>query len=147
MNQVTAHLAISLDGFVAGPEQSLENPLGIGGLKLHQWVFRTAAWQRQHGSDVGEDSADSRVVDESVRDVGAYIMGRRMFGGGEGAWDESWRGWWEEEPPFHVPVFVLTHHPREPLEMAGGTTFFFVTDGIGAALSQARAAAGERDVA
>jgi dihydrofolate reductase len=147
MSAVTCHISISLDGFVAGPNQSLTNPLGEGGMRLHEWAFATESWREQHGRRGGERSADADVVDEVTRGVGAYIMGRRMFGGGEGPWDESWRGWWGEDPPYHVPVFVLTHHPREPLEMQGGTTFNFVTDGIESALEQARAAAGDRDVA
>ena len=135
MSRVTCRISVSLDGFVAGPEQSPEDPLGQGGERLHEWAFGTV------------DEADARVLDEAVRGVGAYVMGRKMFGGGEGPWDETWTGWWGEDPPYHVPVFVLTHHPREPLEMRGGTTFTFVTDGIESALAQARAAAGDEDVA
>jgi dihydrofolate reductase len=146
MNSVTCQISISLDGFVAGPDQSLENPIGEGGMRLHEWAFRTAGWQRQHGSGDGEDNADSQVVDEVVQGVGAYIMGRKMFGGGEGAWDEGWTGWWGDDPPFHTPVFVLTHHPRAPLPMNGGTSFTFVTAGFAAALELARDAAGEKDV-
>ena len=147
MNSVTCHIAISLDGFVAGPNQSTENPIGEGGMRLHQWAFETASWREQHGSEGGERTADSEVVDEVVQGVGAYIMGRRMFGGGDGPWDASWKGWWGEDPPYHAPVFVLTHHPREALKMEGGTTFTFVTDGIESALEQARTAAGGNDVA
>jgi dihydrofolate reductase len=147
MGSVTCHIAMSLDGFVAGPNQSFENPLGEGGMRLHDWVFETFSWREQHGSQGGERGADSDVVDEVVRGVGAYIMGRKMFGGGNGAWDESWTGWWGDEPPFHAPVFVLTHHARDPVPMAGGTTFTFVTGGVEAALEQARTAAGGRDVA
>ena len=146
MNSVTCQISISLDGFVAGPNQSLENPLGEGGMRLHEWVFATAAWRRQHGGEGGEPNLDSDIVDEAVANVGAYIMGRRMFGGGDGAWDPAWRGWWGEDPPFHVPVFVLTHHPREPLPLQGGTKFTFITDGIESALEQARSAAGDKDV-
>ena len=146
MNSVTCQISISLDGFVAGANQSLENPLGEGGMRLHEWLFATAAWRRQHGGEGGEPNLDSDIVDEAVANVGAYIMGRRMFGGGDGAWDPAWRGWWGEDPPFHVPVFVLTHHPREPLPLQGGTTFTFVTDGIESALEQARSAAGDKDV-
>jgi dihydrofolate reductase len=146
MSQVTAQISISLDGFVAGPNQSLENPIGENGLRLHQWMFETASWRGEHGLDGGEANADSDVVDGLVKNVGAYIMGRRMFGGGEGPWDKSWSGWWGDDPPFHVPVFVLTHHPRRPLALKGGTTFTFVTDGIHAALDRARAAAGTRQV-
>ena len=130
MRAVTCHISISLDGFVAGPNQSLDNPIGEGGLRLHEWVFATDSWRAQHGLSGGEHTADAEIVDEVVQDVGAYIMGRKMFGGGSGMWDESWRGWWGEDPPYHVPVFVLTHHPREPLVMQGGTSFTFVTDGI-----------------
>jgi dihydrofolate reductase len=146
MSSVTCHISISLDGFVAGPNQSLENPIGEGGMRLHEWAFESAGWRRQQGSDGGRPGPDSDVVDEVVENVGAYIMGRKMFGGGAGAWDNEWTGWWGEDPPYHVPVFVLTHHPREPLPMRGGTTFAFVTEGIEAALEQAKAAAGERDV-
>jgi dihydrofolate reductase len=143
---VTCHIAISLDGFVAGPDQSLDDPIGKGGMQLHQWAFRTAAWNREHGLEAGEDNADSKVVEDVVKGIGAYVMGRKMFGGGDGPWDQRWRGWWGEDPPYHVPVFVLTHHAREPLAMQGGTTFHFVTDGVEAALDRARAAAGDLDV-
>ncbi len=147
MGSVNCHISMSLDGFVAGPEQSPENPIGKGGMRLHQWAFATASWREQHGQQGGERAPDSDVIDEVLDGVGAHVMGRRMFGGGAGPWDESWRGWWGEEPPFHAPVFVLTHHPREPLAMRGGTTFTFVTGGIQAALDQARAAAGAKHVA
>jgi dihydrofolate reductase len=147
MSKVTCQISISLDGFAAGPEQSVEDPLGKGGTRLHEWVLRTEAWRRQHGLEGGERNADSEVADALTRGVGAYVMGRRMFGGGEGPWDEAWTGWWGDEPPFHAPVFVLTHHAREPLAMQGGTTFTFVTGGIEPALEQARAAAGGQDVA
>jgi dihydrofolate reductase len=143
---VRAQISISLDGFVAGPNQSPQDPIGEGGMRLHEWVFGTHAWLEQHGKEGGERNADSQVVEDAVRNVGAYIMGRKMFGGGEGPWDEGWRGWWGEEPPFHTPVYVLTHHEREPLPMLAGTTFTFVTGGIEAALAQARAAAGGQDV-
>jgi dihydrofolate reductase len=146
MNSVTCQISISLDGFVAGPNQSVENPIGEGGMRLHEWVFQTDSWHEQHGSDGGRRTADSEVVEEVFQGVGAYIMGRKMFGGGDGPWDEAWTGWWGEDPPYHTPVFVLTHHAREPLEMQGGTTFAFVTDGIESALEQARAAAGDGDV-
>jgi len=146
MTSVKSHISISLDGFVAGPNQSLENPIGEGGMRLHEWAFETDSWREQHGMEGGDPSADAEVADEVVQSVGAYIMGRNMFGGGHGPWDESWRGWWGEDPPFHTPVFVLTHHPREALAMQGDTTFTFVTDGIEAALGQARAAAGDGDV-
>jgi dihydrofolate reductase len=147
MSSVTCHISVSLDGFVAGPNQSVKHPLGEGGMRLHQWAFATESWREQHGGRGGERNADAEVVDEVVQGVGAYIMGRKMFGGGDGPWDESWTGWWGEDPPYHTPVFVLTHHPREPLPMQGGTTFTFVTDGIESALEQARAAAGDGDVA
>ena len=147
MDLVMSHISISLDGFVAGPNQSFENPIGEGGLRLHDWVFTTAAWLRQQGLEGGTDNEDSMVVDEVVANVETYIMGRKMFGGGDGPWDETWTGWWGENPPYHAPVFVLTHHPRDPLTMQGGTTFTFVADGIESALEQARAAAGDDDVA
>jgi len=115
-------------------------------MRLHQWLFETASWRQQQGLEGGARTPDSEVVDEVVRGVGAYIMGRRMFGGGDGEWDETWTGWWGEEPPYHAPVFVLTHHSRAALSMRGGTTFTFVTDGIDSALEQARSAAGDRDI-
>ena len=139
-------ISVSLDGFVAGPNQSPESPLGEGGERLHEWAIATESWNRQHGHGGGEPGANSEVIDEVTQGIGAYIMGRGMFGGGAGPWDQSWTGWWGDEPPFHVPVFVLTHHAREPLEMQGGTTFTFVTDGIQAALAQARGAAGNEAV-
>lgn len=144
--RVICQISISLDGFVAGPNQSLQNPIGEGGMRLHEWLFATANWHRRQGEAGGEDGPDSEVADELNQDIGAYIMGRNMFGGGTGAWDPAWRGWWGEDPPYHVPVFVLTHHARDPLPMQGGTTFNFVTDGPAAALEMARAAAGDRDV-
>jgi dihydrofolate reductase len=147
MLTTTSHISISLDGFVAGPNQSLDNPIGEGGMRLHEWLFATASWRRQSGGQGGEQNADAEVVDDVVRNIGAYIMGRKMFGGGDGPWDESWTGWWGDEPPFRAPVFVLTHHPRNQLTMKGGTTFTFVTDGIEAAHEQARAAAGQAGVA
>jgi len=116
-------------------------------MRLHQWLFETASWREQHGQRGGARTVDSDVVDELVQDVGAYIMGRKMFGGGAGNWDPTWKGWWGDDPPYHVPVYVLTHHTREPLPMQGGTTFTFVTSGIGSALEQARSAAGDRDIA
>ena len=147
MSSVNCHISISLDGFVAGPKQSVENPIGEGGMRLHEWVFATASWRTQHGLDGGERGADAEVIDEVVQGVGAYIMGRKMFGGGDGPWDETWTGWWGEDPPFHAPVFVLSHPPREPLAMKGGTTFTFVTDGIESALELARTAADDNNVA
>jgi dihydrofolate reductase len=146
MSKVSCHISISLDGFVAGPGQSLEDPIGRGGMRLHEWVFPTRSWRAQAGLDGGEDGPDSEVAAEVVQGVGAYVMGRNMFGPGRGGWDESWTGWWGDEPPYHVPVFVLTHHDRRPLVMRGGTTFTFVTDGIEAALAQAKEAAGAGDV-
>ena len=146
MDLVTCQISISLDGFVAGPNQSLDNPIGEGGMRLHEWVFPTASWRRQQGMEGGVDGPDSEVAHEVFQDVGAYIMGRKMFGGGPGDWDQEWRGWWGDDPPFHTPVFVLTHHPREPLTMKGGTTFNFVTDGIESAMQQAQAAAGDHKV-
>jgi dihydrofolate reductase len=139
---------MSLDGFVAGPNPSLEKPLGEGGDLLHEWAFAAASWREQHGLEGGEANADSDVIEESLAATGAVVMGRRMFSGGEGPWEDDRRadGWWGEDPPFHVPVFVLTHHARETKVMEGGTSFTFVTDGIEAALEQARAAAGEKDV-
>jgi dihydrofolate reductase len=147
MSTFRFQLAASLDGYVAGPDQSEEHPLGVGGMELHQWVLKLEAW-RKHGLEGGEVNASTPVVEEAQANVGATVMGRNMFGGGPGPWreDPPWRGWWGDNPPFHTPVFVLTHHPRAPLEMAGGTTFIFVTDGIEAALEQARQAAGGRDV-
>jgi dihydrofolate reductase len=147
MNAVTCQISISLDGFVAGRNQSLENPIGEGGMRLHEWVFATDSWRGQQGLEGGERNTDAEVIDEVFQGVGAYIMGRKMFGGGSGPWDETWTGWWGENPPFHAPVFVLTHHERAPLSMKGGTTFTFVTGGIESALKQARTAAGEQDVA
>ena len=146
MPVVKSHLAISLDGFVAGPNQSLENPIGEGGMRLHQWMFETAAWRKQHGEPGGERTADSDVVESLSHGICAYIMGRKMFGGGAGEWDLEWKGWWGEDPPYHAPVLVLTHHRRESLPMRGGTTFHFVTSGIEAGLEQARSAAGGKDV-
>jgi len=146
MGLVSCQISISLDGFVAGPNQSLDNPLGEGGMRLHEWVFPTASWRRHQGQEGGVDNSDSEVVDEVSEGIGAYIMGRNMFGGGPGDWDRNWKGWWGPDPPYHTPVFVLTHHPREPLPMQGGTTFTFVTDGIESALEQAQAAAGDQIV-
>lgn len=141
MSIVSCHVSMSLDGFVAGPDQSAKNPVGVGGMRLYQWVFASKAWHEHQGRQGGEQTVDCQVIEEVLDGVGAYIMGRHMFGGGEGPWDESWHGWWGEEPAFRAPVFVLTHYPREPLEMRGGTTFTFVTEGIEAALEQARRAA------
>jgi dihydrofolate reductase len=139
---------MSLDGFVAGPEQSVDNPLGIGGMRLHEWAVPLAAWRAPHGLEGGEVNASTPIMEESIANIGATVMGRNMFGGHPGPWaaTDPWTGWWGSNPPFHHPVFVLTHHPRKPLELDGGTTFFFVTEGIESALRQARHAAGGRDV-
>jgi len=138
---------VSIDGFGAGPEQSLENPLGVRGPELMEWFFATRAWRRMHGEEGGETGVDDQVAEESMAGLGAWILGRNMFGPIRGPWpDESWKGWWGEEPPYRCPVFVLTHHARAPLPMKGGTVFHFVTDGIRAALERARAAAGDRDI-
>jgi len=145
MGKVKVSMAMSLDGFVAGPDQSLENPLGEGGMQLHEWLFELEAFQAEHGGGGGTTNASTQIVTD-LQDAGAHVMGRKMFGGGSGPWDESWKGWWGDEPPYHGPVFVLTNHPREPLPMQGGTTFYFVTDGIDAALGRAREAAGDADV-
>jgi dihydrofolate reductase len=141
-------ISMSLDGFVAGPNQSVDHPLGMGGMRLHEWVVPLAAWRKAHGMEGGEVNESSKLVEESVANIGATIMGRNMFGGHPGAWDANkpWNGWWGENPPFHHPVFVLTHHARAPLKMQGGTTFTFVTGGIQAALEQARNAAGGKDI-
>src|SRR5438552_7044719 len=141
--------SISIDGFGAGPGQDLENPLGVGGLKVFDWFFPTRTWQRMHGNEDGETGVDDDVAARGFENIGAYILGRNMFGPVRGPWPEGpdeWNGWWGDEPPYHTPVFVLTHHTRAPLEMAGGTEFRFVTEGIHAALEQAKAAAGGRDV-
>jgi len=143
---VQARIAVSLDGFIAGPNQGVEHPLGEGGERLHDWALETEAWRREHGHEGGEDNIDSEVIDELQEGIGAVIMGRNMFSPGRGEWDPEWKGWWGEEPPFKAPVYILTSHPRETIEMEGGTTFTFVTDGIEAALEQARAAAGDEDV-
>jgi dihydrofolate reductase len=139
---------ISLDGFGAGPDQDLNNPLGMGGTALHGWALSTRTFQKHlFGSDNGADGIDEDFAARGFRNIGAWILGRNMFGPVRGPWpDESWRGWWGENPVYHVPVFVLTHHARAPLVMEGGTTFHFVTDGIDSALAQAREAAGDRDV-
>ncbi|CAN5427047.1 MAG: dihydrofolate reductase family protein [Actinomycetota bacterium] len=148
MGRFRFQLTVSLDGFVAGPEQSKENPLGVGGMDMHEWGVKLEVWRKQHGLEGGEVNASTPVVEEIQSNIGAGVMGRNMFGGGPGPWseDEPWNGWWGDNPPFHTPVFVLTHHPREPLEMEGGTTFIFVTYGIESALEQANRAADGRDV-
>ena len=148
MSKLRLRISMSLDGFVAGPDQSVKDPLGVGGEQLHEWVFPLAAWREVHGQEGGEVNASSAVVEESLVNVGATIMGRNMFGGHPGPWNaqKPWNGWWGANPPFHHPVFVLTHHARAPLEMEGGTTFTFVTDGIQSALEQGRRAAAGKDV-
>ncbi|HEY3924972.1 MAG TPA: dihydrofolate reductase family protein [Acidothermaceae bacterium] len=146
MNKLKLNITMSIDGYVAGPGQSLKHPLGVGGEQLHSWLVPLKAFRESHGAEGGEVNASTRFADDILGGAGATIMGRNMFGGGPGSWDESWRGWWGDEPPYHHPVFVLTNHPREPLEMLGGTTFNFVTDGIESALEQARRAAGTKQV-
>lgn len=148
MAKLRLTISMSLDGFVAGPHQSVKNPLGVGGTRLHQWVLPLAAWRAPHGLSGGEVNESSAVVEESLANIGATVMGRNMFGGHPGQWDPEapWNGWWGTNPPFHHPVFVLTHHAREPLVLEGGNSFTFVTDGIESALEQARRAAAGRDV-
>lgn len=140
---------MSLDGFVAGPSQSVANPLGIGGMRLHEWVFPLKVFRSMHGMEGGITNENTQIVEDSLANIGATIMGRNMFGGHPGPWDtrNPWNGWWDSNPPFHHPVFVLTHHAREPLELEGGTTFTFVTNGMLAALEQAQRAANGKDVA
>lgn len=139
---------MSLDGFVAGPGQSVEHPLGVGGLRLHDWAFALAAFRQMHGMEGGVVDASTPIIEEAFVNVGATVMGRNMFGGHPGPWDadKPWQGWWGVNPPYHHPVFVLTHHARPPLELEGGTTFTFVTEGPEAALALARTAAGGKDV-
>ena len=148
MSKLRFRISISLDGYTAGPDQSVDNPLGIGGERLHDWAVALAAWRAPHGLEGGTVDASTPVFDELLANIGATIMGRNMFGGQPGPWDpgKPWNGWWGENPPFHHPVFVVTHHPRPPLAMKGGTTFTFVTDGIHAALKRATEAASGRDV-
>lgn len=138
---------VSLDGYAAGPDQSLDYPLGVRGPELMEWFFHTRMWQRMQGQDDGETGIDNDIAEQGFANIGAWIIGRNMFGPIRGPWpDENWKGWWGEEPPYHTPVFVLTHYPRAPLKMAGGTEFLFITEGIHAALEQAKSAAGDRDV-
>jgi dihydrofolate reductase len=142
-----AAFSVSIDGFGAGPRQDLQNPLGVRGTELHGWFFPTDIFQKMHGQGEGTKGADNDVAAMSFENVGAWILGRNMFGPVRGPWmDESWKGWWGPNPPYHVPVFVLTHHARAPLAMEGGTTFYFVTDGLESALRQAKAAAKGKDV-
>jgi dihydrofolate reductase len=148
MSKLRCHISVSLDGFVAGPDQSEENPLGEGGERLHDWVVPLAAWREAHGHEGGKVDESARILEESGENVGAGVMGRNMFGpAGGGPWrGDEWKGWWGDEPPYRYPVFVVTHHPRDPVEMQGGTTYHFATDGIEAALEQAKEAAGGKDV-
>lgn len=141
-----ACFAVSIDGYGAGPQQGLQAPLGVGGQKLHEWFYPTETFQKMFGTTKGTTGVDNQWALRSFENVGAWILGRNMFSPGRGPWDEKWQGWWGEEPPYHVPVFVLTHHLRAPLAMKGGTTFHFVTGGHRDALAQARQAAGNRDV-
>jgi dihydrofolate reductase len=147
MSKLRFNITMSLDGFVAGPKQSEQDPLGVRGMELHKWMLPLAAFREMHGEEGGEVNASTPIVKGLFENVGATVMGRNMFGGGPGPWGENlWNGWWGDEPPYHHPVFVLTHHAREPLEMKGGTTFHFVTEGIESALEQAKEAAGGKDV-
>ena len=149
MTKVALDITISLDGFVAGPNQTIEQPLGEDGERLHEWVYGLTSWREAHGHEGGETNADSELLEQAIARSGATVMGRRMFSGGSGPWqdDPNSNGWWGDDPPFHHPVFVLTHHTRETVTMQGGTSFTFVTGGIEDALEQARAAAGDKDVA
>ena len=148
MAKVHFDITTSLDGFVAGPNPSLENPLGVGGEQLHDWATATESWRERHGLEGGETGTDTDVIAEGIARQGAVVMGRKMFSGGAGPWadDPNRDGWWGDDPPFRQPVFILTHHEREPVEFDNGTTFTFVTEGIEAALERARAAAGDKDV-
>jgi dihydrofolate reductase len=148
MGKLKFEITMSVDGFITGPNPGLEHPLGEGGERLHEWAYGLRAFREPHGESGGETGPDNDLLEESFKANGAVIMGRRMFSGGSGPWgeDPNADAWWGDDPPFHVPVFVLTHHPRETMEMKGGTTFIFVTDGIGSALEQAQAAAGDQDV-
>jgi dihydrofolate reductase len=148
MTRLTLDISMSLDGFIAGPNRTVEQPLGDGGERLHEWIVGLASFRERHGRSGGEMNADDEVARESLDTAGAVLMGRRMFSGGEGPWEDDAvaDGWWGDDPPFRVPVFVLTHHPRETVEKQGGTSFTFVTDGFESALAQAREAAGDKDV-
>ena len=143
-----ASFAVSIDGFAAGPNQSLENPLGVRGPELMEWFFHTKVWRAMHGmSEEGDAVTDNAMAERGFDNIGAWILGRNMFGPVRGPWpDDEWKGWWGDEPPYHVPKFVLTHHARATLSMEGGTEFHFVTDGIESALRQAKTAAGDKDV-
>jgi dihydrofolate reductase len=139
--------AVSIDGYAAGPNQSLQNPMGVGGMPLHNWVFPTRAFQRMLGKEGGATGIDNDFAERGFENIGAWILGRNMFGPVRGPWpDDTWKGWWGDNPPYHVPVFVLTHHARAPITMAGGTIFHFVTDGIQSALDQAMKAAAGKDI-
>src|SRR5438132_13863756 len=148
MTKLRLDITMSLDGFVAGPNQTLEHPLGENGERLHEWAFAAVSWRESHGLSGGDANAASDVIQESLDATGAVVMGRKMFSGGQGPWvdDPNANGWWGDDPPFHVPVFVLTHHPRETLVMKGGPSFTFVTDGIESAVGQAKYVAGDKDV-
>ncbi len=148
MSKVVANISMSLDGFIAGPNPTLEEPLGQRGEELHEWVVKLASWRQAHGISGGETGPDNDIMEASQENVGAVIMGRRMYSGGEGSWadDPNPDGWWGDTPPFHAPVFVLTHHQRETVTKEGGTSFIFVTDGIASALAQAKEAAGDKDI-
>jgi dihydrofolate reductase len=148
MSRLRFRIAMSLDGFVAGPDQSVQNPLGVGGMRLHEWTVRLAAFRKMHGMEGGEVDESTPIIEGAFDNVGASVMGRNMFGGHPGPWDarNPWTGWWGKNPPFHHPVFVVTHYARAPLVLEGGTTFTFVTEGIEAALDQARRAARGKDV-
>jgi dihydrofolate reductase len=144
---VTYTASISLDGFTAGVDQSLEDPIGVGGMRLHDWMRELAFWRESHGGEGGIETPSTAVLEDATKNLGAHVMGRNMFGGGPGPWgDDPWNGWWGVNPPFHLPVFVVTHHARPPLECEGGTTFTFVTDGVESAIAQAKEAAAGRDV-
>ena len=147
MSKLRLQMTMSVDGYVAGPNQSVTNPLGEGGQALHEWAFAVRTFRKTHGMEGGTTGPDDEIAAESLQNIGATIMGRHMFGGGQGPWgDNRWKGWWGDNPPFHTSVFVITHHARKPLEMEGGTTFHFVTEGIHVALERAKKAAGGKDV-
>jgi dihydrofolate reductase len=141
-----AGFSVSMDGFGAGPNQELKNPLGVRGMELHQWAFKTKTFRKMFGQEGGSTGIDNGFAEKAATNLGAWILGRNMFSPGRGAWDESWKGWWGDNPPYHCDVFVLTHYPRKPLPMEGGTVFHFVTDGIESALKQAKASAKNKDV-
>jgi len=147
MSRLRLRMMMSVDGYTSAPGQSAEDPFGVGGMVLTEWVFALRAFREEHGMEGGEDNASTQIIEQHFENIGASVMGRNMFGGGPGPWgDDPWMGFWGDNPPYHHPVFVLTHHPRESVEMEGGTTFHFVTDGLESALAQAREAAGGQDV-